>query len=333
MRIKKRKAAQMLAVPYPPECVSESQAEAAPSRKRPTAFSQYTDAGHTIRPIGAVRLISKLDPLVYKVESDMQGLYFSPHDMKTDNLLRFKDKRQKTVLSEIKKFWGLKARFNDMGFVHKRGLLLFGAPGTGKSCILKLVIADIIEEGDVVLSVQNPRLLVGALEAIRQIEPCRRVLAILEDVDEMVRYDEHALLGLFDGDAQQDSICLLGTTNYLDRLPPRMLRTGRFDRVIEIGNPGRFGRRAYFDSKLKGKERDEIISHLVNLTKGLNFSQLKEVLVSVYCLGYPLGRVMERIAKGIEPLELKGSKNKAEYIDQQLDSITTAMAVQANVRI
>ena len=65
----------------------------------------------------------------------------------------------------------------------------------------------------------------------------------LEDVDEML-YNETSLLGLFDGDSQQDNMLIWGTTNYLDRLPPRMTRYDRYDRVIEIGNSDIIGRKA-----------------------------------------------------------------------------------------
>lgn len=295
---------------------------------RESVFTQYVDDGHIIRPAGKLSTVKELEPNVYTLNSDMQGFYLSPHELRTDALLRFKDKRQTLVLSEIHKFWGLKGRFNDLGFVHKRALLLYGAPGTGKSCVLKLVMGNVVKEDDVVLIAKSPNLLVTALDNIRQVEPNRRILATLEDVDEMVRYDEHALLGLFDGDSQQEGIILLGTTNYLDRLPPRMLRTGRFDRVIEIGNPGKRGRKAYFDSKLKGKEEDGVVSHLIGVTKGYNFSQLKEVLVSVYCLGYPLKEVLRRIKGGAEGINAK----RVKYLDKGLEKLTTARVVAANLK-
>lgn len=295
---------------------------------RESVFTQYVDDGHIIRPAGKLVTIKELESNVYKIDADMQGLYLSPHELRTDALLRFKDKRQTMVLGEIHKFWRLKGKFNELGFIHKRGLLLYGAPGTGKSCVLKLVMEDVIKENDVVLIAKSPSLLVTALDNIRQVEPNRRILATLEDVDEMVNYNEHALLGLFDGDSQQEGIILLGTTNYLNKLPPRMLRTGRFDRVIEIGNPGKRGRKAYFNSKLKGKEEDDVVSHLVGVTKDYNFSQLKEVLVSVYCLGYPLKEVLCRIKRGAEGINAK----RVKYLDEGLKKLTTARVVAANLK-
>lgn len=269
-------------------------------RKKEAVFVQYSDEGNLFRPVGRITLVNKLIPTVYTVGTDMQGLYFEIHELKTDDLLKFNDKRQKLVLSEIDKFWGQKEKFTSMGLVHKRGLLLYGAPGTGKSCILKLVMGEVVKEGDIVLIIKTPRHLTSAIRSIRQVEPDRKVLAILEDVDDMVSYDSHELLGLFDGDSQQDGMLILGTTNYLDRLPPRMVRVGRFDRVIEIGNPGKDGRRVYFETKLG--DNVPLVSKLVKATKGFTFAQMRETLISHLAMGYSLEDTISRIKNGFESL-------------------------------
>src|SRR5690606_34685163 len=113
------------------------------------------------------------------------------------------DKRQTLVLQEVRDFWSRKEAYNKLGFSHKRGILLEGPPGSGKSCILKMVMEDIIAEGDIVLKGRSANTLNAGLKAFRQIEPDRKVVVIMEDVDEMVAYGEHTLLQMFDGDDQQ----------------------------------------------------------------------------------------------------------------------------------
>ncbi len=299
------------------------------AKKKVKSYSQYVDNGSQIRPAGNITLTPRLDPGVYQIKSDMQGLFFEPIELETDDLLRFEDKRQQKVLSEVDKFWSLKARFKDMGYLHKRGMLLWGEPGTGKSCILKLVIGEVVQNEDIVFIVKDPGMLVGALETIRQVEPDRQILAVLEDVDEMVRYNEHALLGLFDGDSQEEGMLVLGTTNYLSKLPPRMIRTGRFDRNIEIGNFGPAGRKAYFNSKLQGKEDGTVIDHLVKVTQGFNFSQVKEVIVSVYCLGYELDKVLRRIKGGTEPI----TEEREQYLEDTIGDLDEKAMAVASAKI
>lgn len=314
---------------YLEEVAESSEGDMAKERnEKRSAYTQYTDDGYIIRPAGNVRFIKSLYPTAYQADNDMNGLFFTVHDLKTDDLLRFEDDRQETVINEIKRFWELEGRFKSLGFVHKRGILLYGSPGTGKSCIIKLVAENVVNEGDIVLVVRNPVILNMALETIRQIEPSRRILVILEDVDKMVERFESELLGLFDGDSQQDNIVFLGTTNYIDKLPPRMLRTGRFDRVIEIGNPGADGRRAYFNQKLLGKEHEEVIEYLVSITDGFNFSQLKELVVSLYCLGYGLKETFRRIKNGPEALK----PSREEYLDSKLEAMTEEDVINAKVK-
>jgi len=324
MKVKKTKYVNVKGYDKEPSVVDRTS-----KRKVDPTYTQYSDGGSVIRPAPTLKFIKELQSNIYKLSSDMQGFFFIPHEVKTDDLLKFEDKRQNIVTSEINKFWKMKSNFNDLGFVHKRGMLLYGSPGTGKSCILKIVMNNIMAEGDIVLIVKQPHLLTIAMNVIRQIEPSRRVLAILEDVDELVRYNEHELLGLFDGDSQQDGMVLLGTTNYVDKLPPRMLRTGRFDRVIEISNPGSKGRLAYFNMKLKGKETKKVISTLVKVTKGFNFSQMKEIIVSCYCLNYNLSDALNRIKSGLEVAK----PGRDKYLESKINSITAKEIIKANVGV
>lgn len=305
-------------------CESEPVIENSKSENSNSGLVQYSFDGYVYRPCGNIKMKETLKTNVYEIGKDMQGLYLKPGKVMTDDLLRFNDKRQKTVLSEIDKFWNMRSNFEDFGFLHKRGILLYGSPGTGKSALIKLVMNDIIDNDDIILKVKEPRFLTSALEAIRSIEPRRRVLAVLEDVDEMCKYDEHTILQLFDGDSQQDGVLFIGTTNYLDKLPPRVLRTGRFDRKIEIGVPDHHGRLAYFNSKLRGKEHNNVIAKIVSDTEGLNFSQLKEVLISTYVLGYSLKETLDRIKNNLEPFNPEHDKS----LDRQMKSRLNANVIK-----
>jgi hypothetical protein len=260
-------------------------------------LTQYRDQGDVKVP--TTRTQATLGPGIYKIAvNPMTGeAVFTNHNLVTDELLKFEDSRHQLVLSEVHKFWGLREKLKFLGFTHKRGILLHGKPGSGKSCLLKLVMNDIVEKGDVVMLAKSPNAVVTCLDQFRKVEPTRRVVVILEDIDEMVRYDEHSLLELFDGDSQVDGVLYLGTTNYLDRLPPRMKRAGRFDRTIEIPFPPREGRIAYLQKKigLHEKEDPQVIEDIADATDGLSFGQLREFLISVYVYGYDPSETISRL--------------------------------------
>ncbi len=295
-------------------------------------YTQYVVEKNTCRPIPPIppmKLIEALKPGIYNVNSDINGIYYETHRIKTDELLRFSDSRYEETLNEINKFWGLKEQFDKFGMTHKRGIILYGDPGTGKSCLTKMVIEDVIKDGNLVfISSRSSGVLTEGLKCLRDVEPDRKVLVVLEDIDEIVSYNEHAILELFDGDSQTDNVLYLGTTNYLDRLPPRILRTGRFDRKLEIGNPPLEGRKAYLNTKLAEIIEDGRIHQLAEKTKGFNFSQLREFLIGSFCLGDPEDKVIHRIRTGNESYDvIEESK-----MDQKLNALRESKSSKSKIK-
>jgi len=258
---------------------------------------QYRDHGDVKIPTSSTKAV--LDAGIYKMSTTMQGeAVFQKHNLVTDELLRFEDDRHTLVLKEVADFWDLREKFKALGFTHKRGLLMHGAPGSGKSCLMKLVMNDIVERGDVVLIGRSPHDLRTCLDQFRKVEPNRRAVVMLEDVDEMARYGEHTLLELFDGDDQIDGVLFMGTTNYLERLAPRMKRAGRFDRTIEIPHPPKAGRLAYLEKKIGLCEAEDptVLDDIAEATDGFSFGQLREFLVSVYVYGYDPEETINRLS-------------------------------------
>ncbi len=280
--------------------------------QRKQVVIQYAVRDNVFQPVGEIRTTPTLPAGMYDVKESMNGPVFEIHSLNTDELLRFEDSRYNEILEEIADFWGRKGDFEKMGFTHKRGVLLFGDPGTGKSCLTKLVMEDTVTKGDVVFITRNPYSLTSGIAAFREVEPERKVLVVIEDIDEVLRYDERKILEMFDGDNQVDNVLFLCTTNYLDRLPERMLRHSRLDRKIEVHNPPEAGRLAYLTSKLQTLEDSKTIGELAKKTDGFSFGSLREFLVGVYCLKQPLDKVLNRINNHIE-------ESLITMTDQELD--------------
>jgi SpoVK/Ycf46/Vps4 family AAA+-type ATPase len=300
--------------------------------ERKQVVIQYAVSDNVFQPVGEIRTTPTLPAGMYDVKESMQGPVYEVHGLNTDELLRFEDSRYNEVLNEIADFWGKKEDYDKMGFTHKRGILLFGAPGTGKSCLTKLVMEDTVTKGDVVFITRNPHALSSGLAAFREVEPDRKVLVVMEDIDEVIRYDERKILEMFDGDNQVGNVLFLCTTNYLNQLPERMLRPSRLDRKIEVHNPPEAGRLAYLKTKLHTIEDSKTIEVLAKKTSGFSFGALREFLVGVYCLKQPVDKVVYRINNHIEEsLTTMTEQELDEQLSEVVPSKNRQLINQANV--
>lgn len=218
------------------------------NQKRKKHLTQYLNQDNVKRPCPNMTLPPTeqfLEPGVYKIKMDMRGVFYEIHTVNTDELLRFKDERYEEVLNEIGDFWtdDRKEKFKNLGFSHKRGIILYGEAGVGKSCLMKLVMEQSINNGDVVFIADSHSVttLREGLKEFKEIEPDRNCIVMLEDIDESMQWNEKAFLNLFDGDDQIDGVLYLATTNHINKISDRFKRPGRFDRKLKIHLPPKEG--------------------------------------------------------------------------------------------
>jgi transitional endoplasmic reticulum ATPase len=141
-----------------------------------------------------------------------------------------------------------------------KGVLLHGAPGTGKTLIAKALAT---EAGVNFISIKGPQLVsqfLGESErAVREIFNRARSVSpavIFFDEIDAIAPARHGgdggaadrvvaqLLTEIDGIEELKGVFLLGATNRIDRVDPALLRPGRFDSVIEMPVPSEPARRA-----------------------------------------------------------------------------------------
>jgi Cdc6-like AAA superfamily ATPase len=220
-----------------------------------------------------------------------------------DNLIKFPDSVMDEILEEFTTFLSLKPRFEERGFLFKRGMLFWGPPGSGKTALIMLIAHELIERNGIIIQIENPSLAANCLSMLRKIEPNRPVVAIMEDLDSLIeRYGESSFLSLLDGETQVDNIIYVATTNYPEKLDKRLVdRPSRFDTVKFIGMPNSASRRVYLEAKEPSlSERD--INEWVYASEGFSIAHLRELIILVKCYGHSLSAGVKRLrAMSIKP--------------------------------
>lgn len=213
-----------------------------------------------------------------------RGVFLRKHNFSLDDLIELPDSSSEKLINHIEKFWTLENHFRNYGFLWKRGMLLWGPAGSGKTSLLQTVANKLIKRDGVALSVEDPRMSAIGLHLLRKIEPKRPLVCLLEDIDTIIdRYGESSLLALLDGEQQIDNVVYIATTNYPEKLDARFInRPSRFDIVEKIGMPNESARTVFLKAKSKQLAADpERLQQWVNDTDGFSVAHLKELIISV----------------------------------------------------
>lgn len=126
------------------------------------------------------------------------------------------------------------------GIPLKRGVLLAGKYGTGKTETARAAASAAVANGWTFLLVERVGGLRAAIEIARMYAPC---VVFAEDIDRAVAGDTRTVsiddvLNIVDGvESKKDELLLVLTTNHVERINKAMLRPGRIDAVIEISPP------------------------------------------------------------------------------------------------
>ena len=170
----------------------------------------------------------------------------------------------------------------------KRGLLLFGPPGTGKTHTTRYLIGQLHGYTRLVLTGRALHVIGSAAELARALQPA---VLVLEDVD-LVAEDRSFgpgsnpvlfdLLDAMDGAAADADLLFVLTTNRSDLLEPALAaRPGRVDVAVEIDLPDADARRRLFALYARAVPTalsDAEIDIIIERTDGVTASFLKELL-------------------------------------------------------
>ncbi|WFD35799.1 Complex III assembly protein translocase and chaperone [Malassezia cuniculi] len=223
----------------------------------------YTTMGFEWRPFGHPRRVRDLDSVVLA------------------------EGKKELIVNDIQRFLSRSTWYARRGIPYRRGYLLHGAPGSGKTSFIT-ALAGSLDFNICLLNLAERGMTDDKLSLLMSTAPDRSIM-VLEDVDAAFRgrsadaperhtdgYQPNVtfsgLLNALDGVASGESRIIFMTTNHLERLDPALIRPGRVDLICELGDA--------------------------------EAAQVRELLIRFYYADLLLERVNKaRRARDIEPIE------------------------------
>ena len=249
--------------------------------------------------------------------SSLSNFTLKKQPFKTDELYHLPSPEITDILTDIDNFWERQHKYKQYNFIHKRGILMYGDPGCGKSGIIQLISQKLIERNGIVINVKDQEDLESFSSFIgtfRKVEPNRFIVVILEDIDAIAGesgYQTSKLLNILDGVKQIEGVVYIATTNYPEKLQERITnRPSRFDRRYKVELPNADIRRTYIKNKLTDNDLTGInIEEWVKKTEGMSLSHLKEVVISVIVMDRTFEETIINLEGLSEKPRIKGSGN------------------------
>lgn len=190
---------------------------------------------------------------------------------------------KKDIFRSIDEFFSTSGTFfKTYDIPYKRGILLYGNPGNGKTTLVKS-IAGSVKAPVIYWQITEYTSSYSIDEVFQLATKLTPVILIIEDIDSMPIESRSVFLNALDGATSKDGIFLIGTTNYPEKIDPALInRAGRFDRAYEIKQPDEKLRYTYLHKKRIHQFVDkETISEVAKKTKGLSIAQLNELYMSM----------------------------------------------------
>ena len=187
-------------------------------------------------------------------------------------------------------------RAKEYGLSPPKGLLLIGVQGCGKSLSAKAVAS----EWKLPLIRLDPSNLynryVGETErnlrrAIKLAEQMAPVVLWIDEIEKALSQEDaeggpaQRIFGTFLAWLQdkKESVFVIATANDISKLPPELMRKGRFDEIFFVDLPGREARQRIWQIHLERRKRDPArfdVARLASLTEGFSGAEIEQAVVS-----------------------------------------------------
>jgi SpoVK/Ycf46/Vps4 family AAA+-type ATPase len=202
---------------------------------------------------------------------------------------------------------GFEAAAREFGLEPPRGVLLTGVPGCGKSLVAKTLARSwgmplvLLDPGSIYGSFvgESEARLRSALDTVEAMAP---VVVWLDEIEKGFAAGSGSgdsgvsqrVLGTFLRWMQErpPGVFLVATSNDVEKLPPELLRRGRFDEIFFVDLPRSDERRSVFELHLRKRQRDPTafdLEALVAASGGFSGAEIEGAIVGAMYRAYAAG--------------------------------------------
>ena len=234
----------------------------------------------------------------------------------------------KEEVSELVEYLKDPKKFQRLGGQIPKGVLMVGAPGTGKTLLARAIAGEADVPFFSISGSDFVEMFVGVgasrvrdmFEQGKKHAPC---LIFIDEIDAVGRHRGHglggghdereqtlnALLVEMDGFETQEGVIIIAATNRPDVLDPALLRPGRFDREVTVGLPDVRGRHAILKVHAKKVKMSEGVDLeiIARGTPGYSGAELANVINEAALMAASKG------LKAITLLELEEARDKVRW--------------------
>ena len=249
--------------------------------------------------------------------------------------------------------WPLKhpESFKRLGVNPPKGILLYGAPGTGKTMLAKAVANEsqanfILVKGPELLSKwvgESEKAVREVFKKARQVSPC---IVFFDEIDSLapkrgLNSDSHVservvnqMLTEIDGLEEMHDVVIIAATNRPDMVDTALLRPGRFDRIILTPVPDEKTRLEVFKVHTAGMPLKDInLENLAKKTEGYAGSDIESVCreAAIFALREDMESKeisIRHFEKAIEKVPPSISKEIEKAYSEMRDALSAARANQ-----
>jgi len=202
----------------------------------------------------------KLKNGIYELlNSRQKGFYIKQIDIKNIITPILNENILEKLNSDINGFFNNKLFYEKNNIPYKRGIMLYGSPGNGKTTFVKYLLSKCTKYYSMIITIDNFNDEVEEMISSSFPKSGQKIL-VFEDIDSLPRYQRSSFLNFLDGIKTLENCVVIATTNYPEKVDPALLsRPSRFDKLYRIDEPKSEARKEFlikYFPKLSKNELD-----------------------------------------------------------------------------